>query len=202
MLFKMFTGRTSVLLILVLVAFSCVTGATGRGQTNGGLPEGNWTIKLSHYAGPEYESMPLQVTSVKGRVQDAGIWITERYLLNRSDQAVIRAYFDLFFYNEKEPDVLLFRRPISPLSFKNRPLLPGDTFPTLTDIKAEPPRLGSFALPLVKDLFAPLIKDGKLEGDYRIAIGVTKVLFEDGSVWELKTNMKQTGVRAFLQPSS
>lgn len=194
MLFKMFTGRTSVLLILVLVAFSCVTGATGRGQTNEGLPEGNWTIKLSHYAGPEYESMPLQVTSVKGRVQNPDIWITERHLVNRSDKAVVRAYFDLFFYNEKEPDVLLFRRPISPISFKDSPLLPGAAFLHPTDTRVGP---DGFALPLVKDLFAPLIKDGRLEGDYRLAIGVTKVLFEDGSVWELKAETKtatRTGV--------
>jgi hypothetical protein len=194
MLFKMFTGCRSVLLALFLVAFFYVVGATGRDQANGGLPEGGWTIKLSHYAGPEYESMPLQVTSVKGRVQDAGIWITERHLVNRSDKAVVRAYFDLFFYNEKEPDVLLFRRPISPISFKGSPLLPGTTFPHPTDTRVGP---DGFALPLVKDLFAPFIKDGRLEGDYRLAIGVTKVLFEDGSVWELKDEKKtatRTGV--------
>jgi hypothetical protein len=145
----------NVLSVLTLILFLCATQFQGQSAPVIREPAGDWTIKLAPYAGPGHESMPLQVVRVKARVNNSSIWVIERRLLNRSDKPVVQASFDLFFYNEQEPDKLLFRRPIPTMSYVNAPILPGASFPTPAARKADPPRLQSFSIPSIKDLFTP-----------------------------------------------
>jgi hypothetical protein len=44
----------------------------------------------------------------------------------------------------------------------------------------------SFAMLSAGELLRPLAKSGKPEGNYRIALGIDKVWFADGTVWEFE----------------
>jgi hypothetical protein len=174
---------------LILISFIAAIGDQGFSQNQfegNERPAGNWKVALYPYSGSERESMPLQVISVEGELSHDGsiFWIRQRRLKNRSTQRVLRASFAAFIYTEQDPEKLLFQQPLGRVGFERVPLLAGVEWPAPCVDRSKYCPYGHAILG-VKHLLAPLIKDSTLEGEYRIAIGVTKVWFEDGSTWEL-----------------
>jgi len=148
---------------------------------------GNWKLNFQPYSGPEFEKMPLQVISVVAvcHPPQNGILVRERRLRNRAEKRVIRASFDAFIYREEDPEKLLFRHYLGTEGFSKVPaVFPGTEWPAPCH-EANPYYCPYEFGMSPQVLLAPLMKDGTLEGDYRIAIGVTKVWFEDGSIWEI-----------------
>lgn len=47
-------------------------------------------------------------------------------------------------------------------------------------------RVAAFAVAPAREWLKPLTKSGEPEGNYRIALGIDKVWFEDGTIWELE----------------
>jgi len=130
--------------------------------------------------------MPLQVISVRGEWsrESSLIWIRERRLRNRSDKRASKANFSAFVYREQDPETLLFQHFLGTVGFDRVPVLPGTEWPApCLDPKKYCPY--GHAIPGPATLLAPLVQDGTLDGEYRIAIGVSKVWFRDGSIWEL-----------------
>jgi hypothetical protein len=197
--------RRSKLRTLILVSFIAAIGNQTFSQNppavGGRLPAGNWKVALYPYSGPEFESMPLQVIMVRGELAHDGtiFWIRERRLRNRSDKRVLKASFAAFIYTEQNPEKLLFQQPLGTVGLARVPVLARSEWPApCTDPSKYCPY--GHGIPGVKKLLAPLIKESSpegepctetgicvqtLEGEYRIAIGVSKVWFEDGSIWEL-----------------
>ncbi len=189
--------RRRLLLTLVFTSFLGVLTNEAFGQNTPTADEsvlpGNWKVTLHPYAGPEVASMPLQVISVVGTSSHDGysFWIRERRLRNRSDKRVLKASFTAFVYREESPETLLFQHALlHPIGFARVPLLAATDWPAPC---LEGPKYCPYghAIPGARKLLAPLIKDATLEGEYRIAIGVSKVWFEDGSIWELPVNQSK-----------
>jgi len=186
------------LLTMILASFFAVGVNQTFGQNLPALGEevlaGNWKVALIPYSGPEFESMPLQVISVVGTSSHDGkaFWIRERRLRNRSDKRVLKASFAAFMYREQSPEKILFQHSLPTVVFSEVPVLAGTEWPAPC---SERPKYCPYghAIPGATTLLAPLIKDGTIEGAYRIAIGVSKVWFEDDSTWELSG--KQTNAQ-------
>lgn len=182
--------RRRLLLTMILTSFFAVVVNQALGQNppavGEGVLAGNWKVALLPYSGPEFESMPLQVISVVGvSSHDAtSFWIRERRLRNRSDKRVMKASFTAFVYREESPEKLLFQYPLHTIVYTEVPVLAGTEWPAPCPDRPKYCPYGH-AIPGATYLLAPLIKDATLEGEYRIAIGVSKVWFEDRSTWEL-----------------
>lgn len=197
--------RPRLLLTMILISFFGVGANQTLGQNppamREGVPAGNWKVALVPYSGPEFESMPLQVISVVGVSSHDAIsfWIRERRLRNRSDKRVMRASFTAFVYREESPEKLLVQYPIHTIVYTEVPLLAGTEWPA--PCRNQRPNYCPYAhaIPGATHLLAPFIKDATLEGEYRIAIGVSRVWFEDGSTWELPGS--QTNAQHILTPS-
>lgn len=183
--------RWSVISILTLVSLlACSTDiALGQSQPNerDELPKGDLKIRFVPYSGPGYETIPVQVIAVKGEIMSDGrIRIKWPHLRRNSTQTVRTVMLTAYIYDESHPDSVLLRGPIIGLGFNPRNWRPQDA-----DFKESPeekdPRLrGREWLTEIayRPLLSPLVKDGKLSGNYRLAVGVSKVVFDDGTVWE------------------
>lgn len=193
--------RRRLLLTLILTSFLAAVVDRAFGQNTHAVGErviaGNWKVALYPYSGPEFESMPLQVISVVGvsSHDGAGFWIRERRLRNRSDKTVLQASFAAFVYREQSPETLLFQHPLLTVNFSNVSFFAGTEWPAPCRKRPKYCPYGH-AIPGVTTLLAPLVKDATLEGEYRIAIGVSKVWFEDGSIWELPGSQPQAQNKA------
>ena len=194
--------RRRLLLTLMLTSFLVVEVNQAFSQNPPAIGErvlaGNWKVILQPYSGPEFESMPLQVIAVVGESSHdgTGFWIRERRLRNRSDKRALKASFTAFVYREQSPETLLFKYDLHTVGFANVPVLPGTEWPAPCAYRPKNYCPYAHAIPGASKLLAPLIKDGNLEGEYRIAIGVSKVWFEDGSIWELPGSQSQAQHKA------
>jgi len=181
--------RQRLVFTVILTSFFVSVGNQTLSQNSpaGGerVPAGNWKVTLHPYSGPEFESMPLQVISVIGQSSHDGVifWIRERRLRNRSDKRVLKASFAAFVYREQNPETLLFQHHLNTIGLAAVPVLAGTEWPNPCSPEPKYCPYGH-AIHGARKLLAPLIKDGTLEGEYRIAIGVSKVWFDDESVWE------------------
>ncbi|HEX6733003.1 MAG TPA: hypothetical protein VF074_23480 [Pyrinomonadaceae bacterium] len=193
--------RRGLVFTLILTSFFVSGGNQTFSQDSGAggerFPVGNWKVTLHPYSGPAFESMPLQVISVIGKSSHDGVvfWIRERRLQNRSEKRVLKASFAAFVYREQSPETLLFQHHLNTIGFEKVPVLAGTQWPNPCPQEPKYCPYGH-AIAGVRRLLAPLIKDGTLEGEYRVAIGVSKVWFEDGSVWELSGSGPQTHHKA------
>ena len=192
--------RRRLLLTLILTSFFGVVVERAFGQSTPAVGEGviagNWKVALYPYSGPEFESMPLQVISVVGKSSHDGalFWIRERRLRNRSNKNVVKVSFTAFVYREQSPETLLFQHSLSTLGFDG-PLRAGSEWPAPCPKRPKYCPYGH-GMPGPTKLLAPLVKDETLEGEYRIAIGVSKVWFDDGSIWKLPGSQPQAQLNA------
>jgi hypothetical protein len=126
------------------------------------------------------------VIKVAGTASGPVTWIREQRMRNQSDKTVVGASYTVFVYRKEKPEVVLFKHPLPYRdSYVNMPIRPDSAWPAPCQPEPKYCPYG-YAIPGVAELLAPLLKGGELEGRYEVAIGVTKVWFEDGSVWEFK----------------
>jgi len=127
--------------------------------------------------------MPVEVLKVVVQVGDSGMWVHEWRLKNLSDKEVVRIRPALFVYSESDPKTLLLRHQVIPSLGVD--LSPGEIWPHGKCSGHYCPN--AFGMLSAEKLLKPLAKEGELEGNYRIALGIDKVWFADGTVWELGT---------------
>jgi hypothetical protein len=177
------------ILALVVVAASFALNGEAYGQDKAGpgarTPAGNWTLSFRPYTGGGYETMPLQLVSYKGEMHaDGRLEISALHLKNRSDKAVKLITLTIYVYDEQNPETPLTQRENVRFGFT-----PGG-FPANTEKPAPAEATNNFvSLDVVNEedaLLKPLLKDGKLDGQYRLVIAVTKVQFEDGQAWSFR----------------
>jgi hypothetical protein len=177
------------LLALIIVAASFALKGEAYGQGKAGPkarnPAGNWTLSFRPYTGASYESMPVQLVSYKGEMQAGGrLEISALHLKNRSDKAVKSIALTMYLYDEQNPETPLTQQENLRFGF-----FPGG-FPANTEKPAPGEATNNFVLLDVVNeenaLLKPLLKDGKLDGEYRLILAVTKVQFEDGEAWSFR----------------
>lgn len=144
-------------------------------------PRGNWTVMFETYRGPGYSEMPVKLLTQKVTGSGNGFIIVTNYeLQNTSEKDVRSADFAAFIYDEKYPEKLLLIRKVLTVGFTTGISAGSNWRPVKTNAHWH-----NFAF--TRDgLISPLLKNGALEGNYRIAIGITKVEFTDDSEWKFK----------------
>ncbi len=175
----------SILAMLSLLAFGAGS-ALGQEQSSGRgkSPEGDWKISFAPYTGAGYETAPMRVVAVKGEIlPDGRIRIRWPHLRRNTARPFQVVKLTAYVYDENHPDSVLFRGEIAGLRFDARNWPPQDTDLERSVEDTRMRATDNLTEISYKPLLSALIKDGKLEGRYRIALGVSKVVFDDGTVW-------------------
>lgn len=184
-------SKTILIVVLVIVLASIITASASLKQTQqsdrGKLPDGNWKVTFEPYKGRGYEQMPVQVISVGGYLTKSGVvFVKGLTLRNQSEKNVDKIHFFYYVYGEGKSDAVLAELQMDVFVIFDAPYHP-DGILAKTDL----PSKMEIGIPFSigpKPLFGNLIKDKKLEGNYRIAVGINKVIFKDGSEWTMPEN--------------
>lgn len=176
------------LLLAVTIFFLGVLALSGAtGQSNAARLDGesisSLHLSFQPYSGVGHEAMPVEVLKFDVVVgHNYHMWVREWRLKNRSGKAIVKIRPALFVYSESEPDTLLLRREVR-RSYGVR-LDPIEEWPKGACLPTAKSCFAAFAVPLPGELLKPLAESGEPEGNYRIALGIDKVWFEDGTIWE------------------
>lgn len=174
---------TLMLALFAMLAFGEIVGH-GNASKLSRAPAGNLDVSFHSYLGKGHEEMPVQVLIFDVNVHRRSMWVREWRLKNRSSKTVTGIRPALFVYRQQEPDVLLLRHQI--FSHYGTKLAPGVEWPGGPCSPVAKHCRSSFAMLSVEELLKPTVSTGKPEGIYRIALGIDKVWFEDGTVWEFE----------------
>ena len=127
------------------------------------------------------------------------MFVHEWRLKNRSNKKVVKIRCALFVYNADDPKKLLLRHQLGPIYKDDSvPISVNGIWPRQKCEGQWCP--GEFVMQSAYDLLKPnwlkplsptnllkpLAKDGKIEGTYIIALGIDRVTFSDGTVWEFE----------------
>jgi hypothetical protein len=177
--------KRNLILILALTLFELFTVGKTDGQGN---RTKSWDVTFQAYTGKGEQDMPIQVLTVDILVHSHVLWVREWRLRNRSDKTVVKIRPTLFVYKEQDPDSLLFRREAVRLYGVR--ISSGIEWPTGQCLPQAKSCQNAFATLSLEELMESLVRDGKLDGKYRVAFGIDKVWFEDGTIWEFENAPK------------
>lgn len=168
-------------LITILTALAMVPFASSRtsiqsqsqSKTTDTLPPGKWML-----AGGTTRKRGSKVDLYKVLTEaDKGLTTTEVWLENRTNRGVVAVKIGWRLYERSNPEAGLLNGETP--KFIGVPLSPGErrvvTYPVVSFVK----------------IYQPLLRNGRLEGNYRIELFVTEVLYDDGtldgaSTWNLR----------------
>lgn len=161
---------TCLLILFALLLLVGVNKNMGQGENTQRLfPLGNWSVGMHPYLGPGYDSIPVMVTGVTTDAR-RGIGVTKVSLDNQSGKNVKAVRLSWYLTIEGNPTSILLQG--------QTPLITRDgTFPAGSHLTIRYPVL-AFA-----SIYKPLVKNGALNGEFRIDILVSEILYEDGSTW-------------------
>jgi hypothetical protein len=172
-------------LLAVATVFAIVNNGSD-GNKGHHLPQGKWAISASPYVGPMYESQPVKVIGV---VSDTtkGFRVTAIGLKNTSSKAVASVTLTWYVSSDQSGNAVLLQNKTGELSLTGRlPVGKSDYF----DLDVV-----SFG-----NVSRPLLKNGALQGTYRIEVAVTDIVYEDGSVWSGDPKNAALAHRSGLRP--
>ena len=114
------------------------------------------------------------------------MWVREWRLVNRSEKTMVKFRSALFVAKEDDPDSLLIVRELR--RYVGLTLLSGARWPVGPCSPQAKSCQNAFATESLDQLLEPLSqqKDTK----YRVALGVDKVWFQDGTIWEFNPTHK------------
>jgi len=140
-------------------------------------------LSFQPYSGIGHEAIPVEVLKFDVVVgHNTNLWVREWRLKNRSGKAIVKLRLALFVYSESEPDTLLLRH--EPRRYFGLRLGPSEEWPKALCLPAALSCQSAFAVIPAREWLKPLAKSGEPEGNYRITLGIDKVWFEDGTIWE------------------
>jgi len=172
--------------LLNLLCFAVIlTGSVSAQQISNkteNTPRGNWTVTFETYQGPGYDVMPVKLLTQKITGSGNGFIVLTNYeLQNTSEKDVRSVDLAAFIYDQKNSKKLLAIRKVLTVGFTTL-FSAGSTWrPVKTNAHWQNSAFTH------DGLISPLLSDGALEGDYTIAIGITKVVFTDDSEWKFKS---------------
>ncbi len=173
---KAMRKTTRILGITLLLAATLLTFvrsdnfAGSKASTQKEFPPGRWGFSAHPYMGEGYESRPVVVTSVKTELKDLSV--TAVRVRNISSKSVVAVKFGWYLLNESDRRFVLQEGASQVISMEDG-LVVGEG--------------KTLQLPIVSfgQVSKTLIRGGRLEGDYRLEIAVTEILFEDLSTWTI-----------------
>lgn len=179
--------RATITLLAIVGALILVVG-NGLGNRQVRLaaqsPSENWSVSAIPYVGPGYKSRPVVVTSVMSDTSK-GYKVTDVALKNISSKPAAAVRLSWNIYSDKANSILL-RGQTTLITWSEE--LPENA---RRQIKHD---ILSFA-----HAAKQLANEGGLDGHYRIEVGVSEILFADGSIWTVDGN--QTDEAAFIKTS-
>lgn len=162
------------ILALLVLAISCVAplSYSAAQSTQDGkvkFPPGKWTLQHPVISRLGLADAPLKITSVTGDVKNGGTIAAVR-LKNNSGKAVSAVKFSWYLFRDQEPQKIL-RKGESPVI-------------GVASLASGSNRDVDYPIVSFGNIYKPLVKDGKLTGDFVIEVAVSEILYEDGSRWE------------------
>lgn len=167
------TRRFTACLLVAFGLLLLVGGTKNMGQSEANtqqqFPRGNWSIGMHPYLGSGYDAVPVIVTSVTSDAK-RGIAVTKVGLENQSTQNVTAIKLTWRLSTEQNPGNVLLQG--------QTPFVTRDGgFPAGSNLRLR------FPVVAFAKIFRPLVKSDALEGEFRIDILVSEVLYDDGSKW-------------------
>ncbi|MCA1591455.1 MAG: hypothetical protein LC754_02135 [Acidobacteria bacterium] len=139
------------------------------------LPSGNWSwsahsFSAHPYWSADYGNLPVVVYSV---TSDERARIAKVGVKNFSDKSVVGIRFGWFLTTEEDLGTIL--------QHGQTPLLEIENLLSPSDI-----RILVYPVTSIGKIYKPLLKDGVLNGDFNIFIGVEEIRYSDGTIWKLE----------------
>lgn len=161
---------------LLVISALLIAGSSGRGNlgqnkvyAQSELPRGNWSVGTHPFLGPDFEAPPVIVTSVTTDAK-RGIAVTKVGLENQSKENVTAVKLTWRVSTEQTADTALIQGQ-TPFISRDGGLPAGSSL------------VLRFPVVIFAKICQPLVKNGTLDGEFRIDISVSEILFEDGSKW-------------------
>lgn len=152
--------------VMLVAAGFLLSGKSQVARTK--LPAGNWTFSAGPYFGPGYDVTPIDVQGVTTSAA-RGLSIERVSLLNRTSKQL------------KEVTLRWYLREKS----RNMQLLEGETEVIEIGLPAGKQQQISYPVVSFAKIYRPFLKNGVLEGEFRIEVVVARATFADGSQWKL-----------------
>ena len=154
--------KLQLMLTIILMITSSPALAQQSSRSQNDLPEGNWILSC----GPSRTRGSVVDLYMVGSDASNGIKVTDVWLENRSSQDVAAVKIGWKLYERSNP---------------SRILMSGETPQFLGVILAAgEKRVATFPVVSFAKIYGPLLRNGRIEGNYKIELWVTEVLF-DGS---------------------
>ncbi len=129
------------------------------------LPRTGWVAGFHSYHGPGYDSVPVQVFSVRSHINNGLVGVQ---IKNQSDKAVRAITLGWYVSEAQGTGQILAKGQTAELKL---------SLPDQTKLDVTTPSV------TWDDVLAPLMRNGSLKGDYDIWIVVSKIIYDDGLVW-------------------
>jgi hypothetical protein len=146
-------------------------------------PQGNWRASqspdLKQVDDPLIPVVVVSVSAIQGPANRRGMRLGCGTLSNRSQKAVVAVHLRWILIREQDRGLIVQNGYTS-----DTVLAQGHTPVIELAIFKESSRRTDFSIINFSAVTQDLVKDGILSGDYFLTVGVYRVLFEDGSVWE------------------
>ena len=168
---RILTGKL-LLLICGLTIFATGAGSQSKATAQGELPPGKWTYSASPYTGADYSVNPVVVTSIG---TDTALRTNLVQVKNRSDKPVAAIRLRWTLTTAQKPDVILRKG-------ETERITSAEGFPAGKSLVLK------HVVVSFSELSKPLLKQGKLDGDYLLTVAVGEIFFADGSTWKERAN--------------
>jgi len=135
-----------------------------------GFPGGDWRFSAHPYMGEGFRTRPVVVTSVASEATTLSV--TGVRINNISSKGVLAVKLGWSIYDQRNRTKILNQGESSLITLDR--VLRSDSDQRLS-------------VPLVSfmEIHKRLMKKGRLEGDYRLDVAVTEILFDDHSTWQV-----------------
>lgn len=179
-------ASVTAVLILVVVTTALMLVASGFSQRKSDtLPPGRWTLSAHPYLGTAYESQPVKVIGV-GSDTINDFKVDTVGLKNTSGKEVSAVVLRWYVTSGESGDEVLLHGDTNSLTLGN-------------GLPAGKSQYFDFPIVSFGRISKQLLKAGALQGDFRIEVAVSQILYEDGSTWEGDPKNTATFVKAGLR---
>jgi ankyrin repeat protein len=165
--------------LLTTVAACCpeALGQGGRRRCEK-VPASNWSVSFRPHTGPGRETSPYQILSMNLEACNGYLYMSDVGLAAPPDRLFFTVEFMAFVYKAAEPDKPLFQLQIYRIGSGDGELASDGVWRTTAGRKWGAPFTAGDS-----PLMLPLMRDGALEGEYVIEVGICFISFGKDDVW-------------------
>lgn len=132
------------------------------------LPPGKWSFSYPPISRLGLADAPTKIVSTTANGKNYGT-VNKVGLVNISSKTITAVKFQWYLFREESPEKVVSK---------------GET-PVIGIGEFQPKETRVVEYPIVSfgKIYQPLVKDGKLEGNFVIEVAVSEILYDDGSKW-------------------